>query len=465
MLAADLHRTLGEIHYQKGGGFVNPIMHKYKAMELRHQLGEDKFGLVRNDLYELAGYFYQIRDFKSASNLYREVIDYNNKRSSVPPAYLEPYWIMNSWNNLGLCYKRLMHLDSAFIAFEEALTLAKDSVKEHFWISLIESNIGDVFFLQGKYDTAEVLLKRDLEPSMKAGEYSNAAITLQRLALIENVRGKHQGALHMLREASRLEQKEPNANTRNILYTGYAEVFKDLGQADSSYYYQKLFSEQTVALERQSAGFLFDLAKTRLANEENIFRVRELSRVKNNISLVRNILIVVIILIGVIGYLYINRMRLKAALRQQRMLEEKKAAEAEAAYTKEKLELFTRNLVEKSNLVDQLQAELSNRELHGEQVSQISTLSNQPILTEADWENFKSLFDKVYPGFFHDLRQKVQDITQAEQRMAALTKLQLTTKEAANILGISVNSVNKTRARLKTRLGLDPEGNLEAYFV
>jgi DNA-binding CsgD family transcriptional regulator len=75
------------------------------------------------------------------------------------------------------------------------------------------------------------------------------------------------------------------------------------------------------------------------------------------------------------------------------------------------------------------------------------------------------MFEKVYPGFFHSLKQQSPDITLAEQRMAALCKLQVTPKEAANLLGISPNSVNKTRQRLRSRLGLDPDANLEQYFA
>ena len=74
------------------------------------------------------------------------------------------------------------------------------------------------------------------------------------------------------------------------------------------------------------------------------------------------------------------------------------------------------------------------------------------------------MFEKVYPGFFHSLRQKSSDITLAELRMAALCKLQVPPKEAASLLGISPNSVNKTRQRLRSRLSLDPDVNLEAYF-
>ena len=75
------------------------------------------------------------------------------------------------------------------------------------------------------------------------------------------------------------------------------------------------------------------------------------------------------------------------------------------------------------------------------------------------------LFEKIYPGFFLKLKEKVTDITVAEQRMAALTRLRLTTKQMASILGISPDSVHKTRQRLRHRLNLDAEINIENFLA
>jgi DNA-binding CsgD family transcriptional regulator len=91
-------------------------------------------------------------------------------------------------------------------------------------------------------------------------------------------------------------------------------------------------------------------------------------------------------------------------------------------------------------------------------------LTNHLILTDEDWTHFKSLFDSVYPAFFLSLRNKVPDITQAEQRMAALSKLRLTAKEAANLLGVSPNTVYTTKRRLRQRLGLENDAELDPYL-
>jgi hypothetical protein len=135
--------------------------------------------------------------------------------------------------------------------------------------------------------------------------------------------------------------------------------------------------------------------------------------------------------------------------------------EQEVASAKEQLKMFTENLVEKTNLIEKLESQAKGKQATSEQQAIISELSRQTILTEEDWNKFRSLFEKIYPGFFVNLREKVSDITIAELRMAALTRLHLSTNQIASILGISANSVYKTKQRLRQRLDIDPETDIE----
>lgn len=91
-------------------------------------------------------------------------------------------------------------------------------------------------------------------------------------------------------------------------------------------------------------------------------------------------------------------------------------------------------------------------------------LANYTILTDADWDRFKNLFTKVYPGFFIGLKHHVPDITLAEQRMAALIKLNIPNKDAAAMLGISHNSIYKTRQRLRQRLRIERDEEMDQFF-
>ena len=95
----------------------------------------------------------------------------------------------------------------------------------------------------------------------------------------------------------------------------------------------------------------------------------------------------------------------------------------------------------------------------------LEEIKHQTILTEEDWIKFKLLFEKIHPGFFKKLRDEASDVTLAEQRMAALTRLHLTTGQMAALLGISPNSVNKTKQRLRQRFSLPVNADIEDFIA
>ena len=69
----------------------------------------------------------------------------------------------------------------------------------------------------------------------------------------------------------------------------------------------------------------------------------------------------------------------------------------------------------------------------------------------------------MYPRYINSLRITHPDLTEAGERLFLFIKLSLTNKEAAAILGISTETIKKTRTRLRKRLNLSEEMNLDEY--
>lgn len=463
LLAADLNYALGTSHLNRYE-FSMGVMYLLMAWDIANKEGLDQFINMANLLYFLADGLYKSHDYKAAAIYNKLAIQYRVQTKSGEIDTLTTYWMMNTWNSLGLCYEHLHVYDSAFLAFNKAYDLASHVDDNIFWKGLIMGNRGDVYFLQGKYDSAAVLLQFDYEQSLATRNSENASMSLHRLARIRNSSGDHKGALSMLREAQRLLDKSPIIDYHKSILEAMAMVFRDLGQADSVFAYMSEAKRYELMAENQSAQNRMDIVQLRMTNEQNIHRILQLNKEKNRIKLIRNFIIAFTVLCAAFGFLYYNRQRLKMRLRQQEALEARNKAEVEAKNAYEQLSEFTQRVREKTNLVETLQDQLKQKQLSEEQLHHINELSQHSILTDKDWEQFKNLFEKVYPGFFIRLKTEVPDITIAEQRMAALSKLQVSAKEAATLLGISHNSVNKTRSRLRQRLELDPETDLETFF-
>ena len=414
--------------------------------------------------YMLAFNYYYNGEYPDAVIAGYESLKEPTEKTQYESELLPEFYVMFSWNLIGLAYEKMEKFDSAFYAFDKALKKAVD-LKNEFWIGLIQGNRGDVFYKQGKVDSAEVLLRKDYESSLKNKVYDNASNSLQWLARITAQKGDPQKALRMLDESMELYRQIPNQiYMENILQT-YVEVYTRMRIPDSALYYSKLFQHLHDSLRQAEYRGRNEVVNMRLDHQEGMNKIQNLQKEKKRVVLIRNFIILFILLAFAFVLLYFNRQRLKMRLHQQKVLEEKRKAESEVTLAQEKLESLTERLLEKNNLVENLQDQMMQKGLTDSQIQDIQALSQHTILTDEDWNHFKEHFEKVYPGFFIRLKEQSPDISLAELRMAALCKLKLSSKEAGTLLGISRDSVNKSRQRLRQRLALEPDADLEIYFA
>ena len=427
--------------------------------KLSHSVGSQQYQF-------LAELLYRVRE-------YNESILYGKKAITAwqsSPNEFKPFTV-SSMNTVALGYHRQQVYDSALIFYNRALELAKQ-IKDTVWTGIVSGNMGQIFYAQGKYDEAYSLLKGDYNASKAKGLFDNAGNSLQWAARTNLALGNKTAALAEVREAFQLLKLWPDANyLRNAYYTS-TQIFREMGNYDSAFYYNNLYSAINDSLEKVVATSSLAISKAKLNDETSRYNIQNLNKEKRSQLLFRNIIIASIIFLSLIVVLAVNRQRLKEKLKTEkaeqeklRMEQEKLLMEQEAASAKDQLKMFTENIIEKTTLIEKLESQIKGKEATSEQHVIITELSHQTILTEEDWNKFKSLFEKIYPGFFINLKEKFPDITLAEQRMAALTRLQLTPKQMASMLGISVDSVHKTRQRLRQRLRINPESSLEEIMI
>ncbi len=440
------------------------VMYGMIALGLQKEQGQENFGGYSSIRDHLGMTLYKSREYSLAIPvLYEAVHGYVNPSIGVSDT-LDPYYRMNGWNALALCYEKLEKYDSALIAFNYALGIALHE-KELFWTGLLKGNIGSVFYDLAQYDTAEVLLKMDVQQSIKSLQFDNAANSLQTIARIDAIRGNPELGLQKLNECTRLLQHVPRGVIWAHVYDAYTFIYQKLGNADSLYYYSQKLQPLHDSLERVSDNNRAEIVQLRMDNQLSVNQILSLNKEKRRIALIRNFTIGIILLLAGLAYIDFSRHKIKNQLQRREAQEKQRLAEAETFAAHEQLNEFTQGVLEKSVLIENLQKQLLDRNTTAEQHQMIVDLSHQQLLTDADWEKFKSLFERVYPGFFISLKEKVREITQAELRMAALIRLKMTTKESAAMLGVSLDSIHKTRQRLKQRLQIAPDAELDEVIT
>ena len=420
---------------------------------------------VTNDVYKyqvLGDIFYTTRDYKRAMYYIRRAIE--NEKDTSQEARVNT---TSRWNTIALCWQKSGNYDSAFHYYDIAMQRAT-AINSEVWKGIISGNKGQVYFLQKKYDIAKPLLEYDYRTSKRYGEIANSAQALQFIARINLFQGKKDSALLEVKEALQMLQEQPQPKIPNFLQNVYyatADVYRVRGNSDSFYHYSQLYSTLHDSIERAVANSRLEISRLRLGNQSNIFKIRELQREKDAETRERNFVIAAIVLVAIMGLLILNRRRIKSRYEQQLAFQQKVPAEKEMVAAKEQLNMFTQSIIEKTKLIEHLEQQVANKPLTDEQQQLANELSHQTILTEEDWEKFKTLFEIIYPGFFLKLKEMVPDITAAEQRMGALTRLHLNTKQMASMLGISPDSVYKIRQRLRKRLQLNDDATTETYLT
>jgi len=423
----------------------------------------DKKGIT-NEVYKygvIGEIFYTTRDFKNAMYFIRRAID-NDKDTS----YEARVNTMSRWNTIALCWEKIANYDSAFHYYDIALQMATE-LKYEVWKGIILGNKGQTYFLQKKYDIGKPLLEYDYRTSKKHGEVANAANSLQLIARINLFQGKKDSALLQVREALHMlhQQPAPTSVYLQNVYFATADVYRVLGNSDSFYHYSQLYTTLHDSIERAVANSRLEISRLRLDDQSSVFKIHELQRQKEAETRERNVVIAAIVLVAIVSLLILNRRRIKSRYEQQLAFQQKVAAEKEMTAAKEQLNMFTQSIIEKTKLIEQLEQQVADKPLTDEQQHLANKLGHQTILTEEDWDKFKTLFEKTYPGLFLKLKEIVPDITASEQRIAALTRLHLNTKQMASMLGMSTDSVYKIRQRLRKRLQLNDEVTTETYLT
>jgi ligand-binding sensor domain-containing protein/DNA-binding CsgD family transcriptional regulator len=87
------------------------------------------------------------------------------------------------------------------------------------------------------------------------------------------------------------------------------------------------------------------------------------------------------------------------------------------------------------------------------------------IENKESWDQFLLYFNQTHQNFIHELQTKHPNLTQNDLRMCALTRLNMSNRDMATLLNISITGIEKSRYRLKKRLDLTGEDDLARYLV
>ena len=158
-------------------------------------------------------------------------------------------------------------------------------------------------------------------------------------------------------------------------------------------------------------------------------------------------------------------------LHQQRIQARNEQLQADILNKSRELTNSTASLIRKNEILLQIKEELQSlRAKAGDKslaryFNSLTRLIDDHISSEHDWEVFESNFNQVHDAFFKKLMAEFSDLTPGDLRLAAYLKMNLSSKEIAPLLNISVRGVENKRYRLRKKMGLPADANLTEIMM
>jgi DNA-binding CsgD family transcriptional regulator len=140
--------------------------------------------------------------------------------------------------------------------------------------------------------------------------------------------------------------------------------------------------------------------------------------------------------------------------------------ESEISHKNSELANSAMHLVQKREMLGKIHDDLNAllKKIDNEQVSgqfkKLLKLLGEDNKMDDNWEQFAHHFDKVHTDFLVVLKNRYPALTANELKLCAYVRMNLSSKEIAQLLNISIRGVEIGRYRLRKKLRLAKEMNL-----
>jgi len=155
-------------------------------------------------------------------------------------------------------------------------------------------------------------------------------------------------------------------------------------------------------------------------------------------------------------------------LERSLLQKEKEQLEKDLQTKTQQLNSKITQLIEKNQLVNNVVGQLDKlRKSDQDQIDQnissiIRDLKNNS--NEDFWQQFETTFGQINQSFYDNIFKAFPNLTNNERKISAFLKMNLATKDIANITHQSIRSIEMARARLRTKLKLSRKDNLSKFL-
>lgn len=386
-------------------------------------------------------------------------------------------------HSIGNIYHRQHKYEESLTAYLEAIEQAEQEKNPTTTLAKAYASAGTSCADLGKYAEAfhymfkalDIQQEMDIERSMaytcnSIGTTYLFAATKPGGTIPDSLKDKQvvlNKALKYLKRSVALSESMDLMELKEFLFKNISDVYSEMGDYNNALYYYKRTIAVGDSMRDIDEEKRFAKVEAKLLVKRKTDSLKYTNELKDGLikrrKTERNAIMAILSLVGVSGLMFINRQKIK----RKKLQAEKELADNKLKTAQQRLTSFTQSLREKNQLiedftteVERLQALPCSNELPDTKEN-LEKLQSSIILTEEQWEEFKTNFEEVHSGFFMRLKEKIPGLTPGETRFMALSKLGLSNKEMANMQGIGLSGMRNYKHRMRIKLNISDDAEFE----
>ena len=417
-------------------------------------------------------------------------------------AFIEKYdniYYPSAYNNYGLFfYWHKKELDSALFYFDKAYQITLDKHPNHFFLGSVRDNLADVYSAKNQPQKALPLYRANFELySLSKNEISDR-YDYERLISAAAQEIETEVKLDQLAQATetfrKLQMVIEKLKFRNeIIPSSKLEILKAQGalyKANNDFRRANEVDLKRIAL-MDSITTVSDIADKKWQEELNAisldrvalnFRIDKMI-IENKIDSQRSKLWIISILsllvVGFLTALFFRRKGLIILAENKQLIAEKnlkltdlknKQLESEIDSKKRDLSDFAISLTQNQEWAKELEEKIklikssSSSKEQAVLVADLELDIHNKITVDDNTHEFYERLDKLSDSFYSELTRRFTKLSKNEIRLCSLIRLKMDSRCIATLQNITIASLNTSRYRLRKKLNLTEEVDLDDFI-
>ena len=374
--------------------------------------------------------------------------------------------------NIALNYNHMDSLDKALPYFEKYIEYNRENGYLNDLAGGLD-NMGSIYMNKGQFKKAEKYYLEALGYAENNGEKSLPGLLYRRLAKLYSKMGRQNLALKYAFDALSVSEETGVKKKKINDYLVISDIYKEKGQWSNAYeYYVKFHELNDSILSQENIDRMNEMEiKYQTEKKEQDLLIEknkvELLEQKAKISKTQKWLLLSSLIASMfIAFLII--LNIKQKLKRNKL--EKEKLDFELDLKKQELLAFTTQLVQKNEMLEDLKYNIeslksSNGSDQSNAYSKLIKSIDISLNDDASWKSFMKRFEKVHPEFSKHISSKFPELTNNDIRLISLIKMNLSSKEIARLLNISLEGIKKARYRIRKKLQMDSQQSLDQFIL